>query len=318
MNRLTVGRWRRRFLAKGWRACSMSRVPGRRARSPTPTSSGSSRLTLETTPRDATHWSTRSMAQPCGLSQTAISRIWRAFALQPHRVETFKLSKDPLFIEKVRDIVGLYLHPPDQALVLVRRREDPDPGPGSQSQPCCPCGPGQPERQHARLHAPWHDHAVCRPRRRRRARSSARVHQRHRAREFRQFLDTIDAPRAGRPRRAPDPGQLQHAQDAGDSSLARATPPLPSALHPDQRLLAQPRRALVRRLTEKQLRAGSHRSTRELRRAIRRYLDAHQRGTPSPSSGPRPPTRSSRASLDFVSGSLTRDTSERATPSSRR
>ncbi|PYM84331.1 MAG: hypothetical protein DME09_08745 [Candidatus Rokuibacteriota bacterium] len=66
------------------------------------------RLTLETAPRDATHWSTRALARRCGLSQTAVSRIWRAFALQPHRVETFKLSKDPLFIEKVRDIVGLY------------------------------------------------------------------------------------------------------------------------------------------------------------------------------------------------------------------
>lgn len=75
-------------------------------------------LTLESTPRDATHWSTRSMASACGLSQTAVARIWRAFALQPHRTETFKLSRDPLFIEKVRDIVGLYLNPPARALVL--------------------------------------------------------------------------------------------------------------------------------------------------------------------------------------------------------
>jgi hypothetical protein len=74
--------------------------------------------TLESTPRDATHWSTRSMAKATRLSQSAISRMWRAFALQPHRVETFKLSKDPLFIDKVRDVVGLYLHPPDRALVL--------------------------------------------------------------------------------------------------------------------------------------------------------------------------------------------------------
>jgi putative transposase len=76
------------------------------------------RLTLESTPADATHWSTRAMAKRCGLSQTMVSRIWRAFGLQPHRVEGFKLSKDPLFIEKVRDIVGLYLNPPDHALVL--------------------------------------------------------------------------------------------------------------------------------------------------------------------------------------------------------
>ena len=75
-------------------------------------------LTLETTPKDATHWSTRSMEARSGLSRSTISRIWRAFALQPHRTETFKLSADPLFIEKVRDIVGLYLNPPGRALVM--------------------------------------------------------------------------------------------------------------------------------------------------------------------------------------------------------
>jgi transposase len=74
--------------------------------------------TLEAVPEDATHWSTRSMAQHAGLSQTAISRIWRAFGLQPHRTETFKLSTDPLFVDKVRDVVGLYVNPPDHAIVL--------------------------------------------------------------------------------------------------------------------------------------------------------------------------------------------------------
>jgi transposase len=74
-------------------------------------------LTLESTPREATHWSTRAMARTSGLSQATVGRIWRAFALQPHRTETFKLSKDPIFIEKVRDIVGLHLQPP-AALVL--------------------------------------------------------------------------------------------------------------------------------------------------------------------------------------------------------
>jgi transcriptional regulator with XRE-family HTH domain len=69
-------------------------------------------------PRDATHWSTRSLAEQSGLSRSTISRIWRAFGLQPHRTETFKLSKYPLFIDKVRDIVGLYLDPPDRAMVL--------------------------------------------------------------------------------------------------------------------------------------------------------------------------------------------------------
>ena len=83
-------------------------------------------LTLETAPRDATHWSTRSMAQRCGLSHNTVSHSWRAFGLQPHRTEAFKLSSDPFFIEKVRDIVGLYLDPPDRALVLspIHRRDD--------------------------------------------------------------------------------------------------------------------------------------------------------------------------------------------------
>src|SRR5664279_6077011 len=74
--------------------------------------------TLESQPEAATHWSTRDMAKACGLSQSSVSRIWRAFSLAPHRAETFKLSKDPLFLEKVRDIVGLYMNPPERALVL--------------------------------------------------------------------------------------------------------------------------------------------------------------------------------------------------------
>jgi hypothetical protein len=74
--------------------------------------------TLETMPATATHWSTRSMAQATGLSVSSVHRIWQAFSLQPHRSETFKLSTDPLFVDKVRDIVGLYLDPPDRALVL--------------------------------------------------------------------------------------------------------------------------------------------------------------------------------------------------------
>ena len=87
--------------------------------------------TLETLPRSATQWSTRSMAKECGLSFATVGRIWRAFGLKPHRSETFKLSTDPLFIEKVRDIVGLYLHPPERAVVLFSGREVADPGAGA-------------------------------------------------------------------------------------------------------------------------------------------------------------------------------------------
>ena len=103
-------------------------------------------LTLETTPADATHWSTRSMARKSGVSQSGVSRIWRAFALQPHRVETFKLSKDPQFIEKVRDIVGLYLNPPDQALVLCVDEKSQIQA-LDRMQPILPMRPGQIERR---------------------------------------------------------------------------------------------------------------------------------------------------------------------------
>jgi hypothetical protein len=94
--------------------------------------------TLEQTPPDATHWSTRSMAEATGISRSSVRRIWKAFGLQPHRVETFKLSADPQFIEKVRDIVGLHLDPPERAVVLCVDEK---------SQPLLPMRPGQAERR---------------------------------------------------------------------------------------------------------------------------------------------------------------------------
>src|SRR5438309_3498496 len=118
VTRLTVGRWRRRFIAQRLAGLLDEPRPGAPRTVTDEHVERVVRLTLETTPRAATHWSTRAMARRCGFSQTAVSRIWRAFALQPHRSETFKLSKDPLFIDKVRDIVGLYMNPPDRALVL--------------------------------------------------------------------------------------------------------------------------------------------------------------------------------------------------------
>jgi hypothetical protein len=111
----TVGKWHRRFVASR----VAGRTPLRRPREITDAQiEDAIATTLESTPRDATHWSTRDLVKQEGLSPSAVARIWKAFALQPHRTETFKLSKDPLFIDKVRDIVELYLHPPDRALVL--------------------------------------------------------------------------------------------------------------------------------------------------------------------------------------------------------
>jgi transposase len=102
--------------------------------------------TLETTPRGATHWSTREMAKAVGLSHMAINRIWRAFALQPHRSETFKLSNDPQLVEKVRDIVGLYLNPPAHAAVFCVD-EKPQIQALERTQPLLPLQPGQVERR---------------------------------------------------------------------------------------------------------------------------------------------------------------------------
>jgi len=113
-----VGRWRARFVDH--RIAGLGDMP----RSGGPRSVTDEQVaalvtrTLETTPRDATHWSTRSMAKATGLSQSTVSRIWRAFGLQPHRVEGFKLSTDPFFVDKVHDVVGLYLDPPERALVF--------------------------------------------------------------------------------------------------------------------------------------------------------------------------------------------------------
>jgi len=118
VNRTTVGKWRRRFIEMGLDGLVDAPRPGAPRTIDDEDVECVIARTLEETPRNATHWSTRSMAEATGLSQSSISRIWRAFNLQPHRIETFKLSNDPLFVSKVRDIVGLYMDPPDKALVL--------------------------------------------------------------------------------------------------------------------------------------------------------------------------------------------------------
>src|SRR5262249_39711086 len=108
VTRLTVGRWRQLFVVQRLDGLLDEPRPGAPRKLTDAQGERVVRLTLETRPRDATHWSTRAMAKRCGLSQTAISRSWRAFAVQPHRTKSFTLSTDLLFIEKVRDIVGLY------------------------------------------------------------------------------------------------------------------------------------------------------------------------------------------------------------------
>ena len=187
----TVGKWRSRFLER--RLDGLSDEP-RSGRPRAVTDDDVERvitLTLETAPRDATHWSTRSMAQRSGLSHNTVSRIWRAFGLQPHRTETFKLSSDPFFIEKVRDVVGLYLNPPDRALVLCVDEKSQIQA-LDRTRPLLPMRPGQVERRtHDYLrHGTTSLFAALDTRT---GKVIGRCHQRHRAVEFRKFLDTIEA-----------------------------------------------------------------------------------------------------------------------------
>ena len=114
----TVGKWRRRFLKHRCEGLLDEARPGRPRTIDDDQVAAVIERTLRTTPADATHWSIRSMASETGFSHTTVRRMWKAFGLQPHRSQTFKLSNDPLFVDKVRDIVGLYLSPPSRALVL--------------------------------------------------------------------------------------------------------------------------------------------------------------------------------------------------------
>ena len=219
-------------------------------------------MTLESAPKDSTHWSTRSLAAASGLSRSTVNRIWRAFSLQPHRSETFKLSKDPLFIEKVRDIVGLYLNPPDRALVLCVDEKSQIQA-LDRTQPLLPMRPGQVERR-------THDY-------KRHGTTSlfaaldvktgtviGELHRRHRSAEFRKFLDTIDVA-------VPQPLAVHLILDNyGTHKTAMIRRWL--AKRPRFHVHFTPTSAswinLVERwfaaLTEKQIRRGVHRSVREL------------------------------------------------------
>jgi len=187
----TVGKWRTRFLARRLDGLLDEPGPGVPRTVSDAQVEEVVRLTLETKPREATHWSTRAMAARCDLSQSTVTRIWRAFGLQPHRTETFKLSPDPLFVEKVRDIVGLYLDPPDRALVLCVDEKSQIQA-LDRTQPLLPMRPGQPERR-------THDYvrhgttSLFAALEVQSGKIIGQCHQRHRALEFRKFLDTIEA-----------------------------------------------------------------------------------------------------------------------------
>lgn len=235
--------------------------------------------TLESTPKDATHWSTRSMAKEVGLNQSAVLRIWRAFGLQPHRQETWKLSKDPQFVAKVRDVVGLYLNPPERAVVLCVDEK-------SQIQaldrtaPILPMLPGTPARA-------THDY-------RRSGTSSlyaaldlstgkviGSLHARHRAIEFKKFLQTLDRE---------VPAELD-VHLVLDNSSTHKTPAIKNwlAAHPRFVLHFTPTSSswlnLVERwfgeLTQKLLRRGTHKTVRALNHDIRAWIETWN-GDPRP------------------------------------
>ncbi len=276
----TVGKWRRRFLAD--RLDGLVDEP----RSGRPRTVGDDRVedvivkTLETVPPDGgTHWSTRQMAAKTGLSQSTISRVWRAFGLQPHRVEHWKLSKDPLFLEKVKDIVGLYMDPPERALVLCVDEKSQIQA-LDRTQPILPVLPGVPARA-------THDY-------KRHGTSSLfaalnmttgkvieSLHSRHRAIEFKKFLQKIDDE---------VPADLD-VHLILDNYSTHKTPAIKRwlAAHPRFHLHFTPTGAswmnLVERwfaeLTSRKLKRGTHRSVRELNKDIRDWT-RHWNENPRP------------------------------------
>ena len=270
VSRMTVGKWRARFVADRLDGLLDEPRPGRPRTVADEQVEAVITRTLETTPKDATHWSTRSMAAELGMSQSAVSRIWRAFGLQPHRQDSWKLSKDPLFIDKVRDVVGLYLDPPERAVVLCVDEK-------SQIQaldrtaPIFPMMPGTPARAS-------HDY--------KRAGTSSlyaaldiasgkvigSLRARHRAIEFKKFLQKINA-------EVPAEFDVHVVLDNASTHKKPAVKRWLSA-HPRFVLHFTPTSSswlnLVERwfgeLTTKKLQRGTHRTVRELNTDIRNWI----------------------------------------------
>ena len=277
----TVRKWRTRFLTDRLDGLTDTPRPGAPR---TILDSDVERVlakTLESKPPHATHWSTRSLAEAVGLSQSAISRIWRAFALQPHRSKTFKLSEDPLFIDKVRDVVGLYMSPPENAIVLSVDEKSQVQA-LDRTQPLLPLSPGQVERH-------THDYA-------RHGTTSlfaalnvatgeivGACHRRHRQQEFLKFLKQVDEQVVRRP------GTEMHL--ILDNYGTHKAPAVRRwfAKHPDYHLHFTPTSAswlnMVERffaeITEKRIRRGAFRSVKALEQAIHDYLN-HRNGNPKP------------------------------------
>jgi transposase len=277
----TVGKWRNRFAADRLDGLHDEPRPGKPR---TITDDDVERVivkTLEETPSDATHWSSYSMAKATGMSQTAVSRIWRAFGLKPHKTGTFKLSTDPFFVEKVRDVVGLYMSPPERAIVLCIDEKSQVQA-LDRTQPLLPLKPGQAERH-------THDYV-------RNGTTSlfaalnvatgfviGKCHRRHRHQEFLRFLEEVDA------KLQRDPGVEVHL--VLDNYATHKTPAVKRWFlrHPEYHLHFTPTSSswlnqverFFGEITEKRIRRGVFRSVPALEAAIREYLE-HHNANPKP------------------------------------
>lgn len=270
VSRSTVAKWRTRFVERRLDGLHDEPRPGGPR---SITDADVERVivkTLEESPQNATHWSTRSMAAATGMSQSAVSRIWRAFALKPHLVDEFKLSPDPLFIDKVRDVVGLYLNPPDAAVVLCVD-EKTQVQALDRTAPVLPLIPGTPERRthDYRRHGTTNLYAALDVGS---GNVIADMTPRHRSEEFRRFLNLID-------KTVPDHLDVHIVLD---NQSTHKTPSIQRWLvrHPRFHLHFTPTYSswlnLVERwfaeLTNKWLRRGTHRSVKELTASIRTWI----------------------------------------------
>jgi transposase len=283
VTRETVRKWRGRFVRH--RLDGLDDEP----RCGAPRKIGDDRIeeivtrTLEAKPKDATHWSTRGMAKASGVSVSTVHRIWRAFSLQPHRTETFKLSTDPQFVEKVRDIVGLYLDPPEKALVVCVDEKSQSQA-LDRTQPLLPMRPGQIERR-------THDYdrhgtttlfagliaAVTAETRIKAGTVIGTCMPRHRAQEFRKFLDEVEC-------NVPDGFDVHVVMDNASSHKTKLirnwfarrphwhqhfTPTSSSWINQVERFFAL--------IAEKQIKRGAHKSVKQLVAAIEAFITQHNK-----------------------------------------
>ena len=268
-----VGKWRSRFLEARMAGLYDEPRPGAPRKISDDQVEKVVIQTLESTPRGQTHWSTRGLAKTSGLSRMTISRIWHAFGLQPHRADTFKLSPDPQLIEKVRDIVGLYMNPPEHAVVFCVDEKSQIQA-LDRTQPLLPMRPGQVERgtHDYKRHGTTSLFAALELKT---SRVIGQLHHRHRSQEFRQFLDVIEAQvPAGLDAHIIVDNYGTHKTAIIRKWFAKRprfhvhfTPTYGSWINLVERWFAE--------LTNKRIRRGVFRSVKDLEAAIREYIDMH-------------------------------------------